>query len=284
MKKLFFLIALAIIGEHTIIGQVPRFHSATPGVQFKPHYKMFWSEPPAQYSKLSMDDVFYLGDNASSISVIFNKKLYLFSRKENPKTKKIKVEQIIKQKQQTVLSGVIKTISTNYESWTEPRIGKTRAAAGTMSSETIEAKYARQIINYVNASTDEKQQMTDSAIIVQKQFVSEDLFYFKLINNSSSNYYIYLIQNDPIGTSIVFNQTWGDPEEGEVGLVFCLPASSFLKIDSFVFCEDNETQYIPLASETKINIKLLQKELDEETASEEIESLLKIGTCINMPE
>lgn len=60
----------------------------------------------------------------------------------------------------------VKTVSANYESWTEPRIGKTRAAAGTMSSETIEAKYAEQIINYINTSADKKQQMTDSTIIV----------------------------------------------------------------------------------------------------------------------
>lgn len=279
MKRIFFLIALVITGLYTE-AQSPLYYSATSGVRFKRHNKILKSVPPREFSTLSMNDVFYLEEN-DTVSVIYNKQRYFFWQEEK-RMKTIRVEQIISQHRIKVWTGVRQATLMNYESWQRPHKGKTRAAATTLSTSAFEEKYANQIKSYFRASINKKQQMIDSTIVLEKQAISASLFFFRILNNSSTNYYIYIVQNDKEGTSLPLNQTWGDSDDGEVGLVFCLPAFSYLDIDDFVFYEDNETQYVPVAIESKLNLRLLQEELQKETIVNESESLLKIGVCRNV--
>ena len=277
MKKIASIVFLMTAFYNAVFGQTPLFYSATTGVKIKYHNGFVWKDLPPKHSRLSMNDNFSLGEK-DCVSIVFGKSFCQYS---SDKKSKVTVKQIVEQQNKSVWSSVWKAIEANTKNNNSgSRYGTSSAGSIRMSAKNFENDYANQIIGFFNTSIEERKELSDTSIVLQKQFVSTDVFYFRLYNKSQRDYYIYIVQKDNNGIDVAFSQRW-TTDDGEVSLVFCLPASSYLDINDFELFEDDETQYIPIATEKKMNTKLLQEKLKEESEPDTSNQSLIIGVCVH---
>lgn len=276
MKKSIVIIVVFVLFAVYASAQNIQFHSATSGVKIKYNNSLVWRNPPERLTYISGSDVFSLNKN-DRVSIIKNNIIYHLKSKG---VIKISANEILNKRTNGIFEIIIKKINENAKSnRSVSGYQAFSAGASVMSgSNNKESQLAWQILNYINASYELKGEFVDSNIVLQKRYISSDEFYFRLKNNSQNDLYIYVFQYKNQKAQVTFDQTWNS-EDGLVSLVFYLKPSSSLDIDDFLFYEDGETVYFPVASHSKININLLQERINEKITANMTDSIKHIGIC-----